>query len=90
MNNAFLFYMHSHEAYSSCGLSIVSTKTYDDDDDVQEAKIRKKSTLCIFQRKNTRTQPTVSNLLIFVYSMTKGNKRFGNIMHNHDTFYHGN
>jgi hypothetical protein len=21
--------------------------------------------------------------------MTKGNKRFGNIMHNHDTFYHG-
>jgi hypothetical protein len=39
---------------------------FDDDDDVYLAKITTwqwviKSTLCIFQRKDTQTQPTVSN-----------------------------
>jgi hypothetical protein len=36
-----------------------------------------KSTLCIFQRKNT--DPVKEQLTLLHYGMTKGNKRFGNI-----------
>jgi hypothetical protein len=58
---------------------------YIDDDDISLVKIPIrhwfiKSTLWIFQRKDT--DPAKEQLTL-CYGMTKGNKRFGNLMHNH-------
>jgi hypothetical protein len=35
------------------------------------------------------TDPAKEQLTLLCYGITKGNKRFGNRMHDHDTFYHG-